>query len=261
MNINLVLATGLAYSILGALVMFFSHRALYHKATRIVAGYPRELAALLIQRHDGRCGLIILASGSVLQLIAACGYSISADYWRYPTATILGVLSLYCIWRLLARRQMPEVRADAARGAQAVKRVYETRRSVRLLDAAIQEAANRQARELAKGPRDRSVVYVAQEWECRWWSDKLGVSQDVLRSTVRRVGPMIADVERYLGVRGQFQYARGCVGPFLQRALSAAPGLFENQLSGRRTARFPFALGHLQPPARGAARTLEDGAM
>jgi hypothetical protein len=208
MNLNLVLATGLAYSILGALVMFFSHRALYNKAMRIVAGHPRELAALLLQRHDGRCGLIILASGSALQFIAACGYNISAEYWRYPTATIAGVLSLYGIWRLLARRQMPEARIDASRAPQTVKRVYETRRSVRLLDAAIQEAANRQARELAKGPRDRSVVYVAQEWECRWWSDKLGVSQDVLRSTVRRVGPMISDVERYLGMRGRLQYAR-----------------------------------------------------
>ena len=208
MNINLVLATGLVYSLIGALVMFLSHRALYHKATQIIAGYPRVLAALKIQQHDGRCGLIILLCGNVLQVVAACGYSISPNYWRYPTATVLGVLFLYGVWRLLARRPVAVASAAPERAGTRVKRVYETRRSVRLLDAARQEAANRQARELAKGPRDRSVVYVAQEWECRWWSDKFGVTQDMLRATVRRVGPMVADVESHLGLRGRARHLR-----------------------------------------------------
>jgi hypothetical protein len=95
MNINLVLATGVAYSSIGALIMFTSHRALYHTATRIVAGYPRDLAALRIQQHDGRSGVTILVCGTVLQIVAACGYSISPLYWRYPAATLLGVLFLY----------------------------------------------------------------------------------------------------------------------------------------------------------------------
>lgn len=207
MNVNLVLATGVAYSSMGALILVSSHRALYHTATRIVAGYPRDLAALKIQQHDVRSGLIILGCGTVLQVIAACGYTISPAYWRYPTATLLGVLFLYGLWRLLAGRRIAHARPTVGRG-RSVRRVYETRRSQVLLEAAIQEAANRNARELAKGPGHRSVVYVAQEWECRWWSDKLGVSQYALRAAVQRVGPMVADVERYLGRTGRVRYAR-----------------------------------------------------
>lgn len=207
MTVNLVLATGVAYSVIGALILATSHRALYHTATRLVAGYPRDLAALKVQQHDARSGLILLACGTLLQVIAACGYVIPPAYWRYPTATLLGVLFLYGIWRLLATRRIARAGPAVGRG-RSVRRVYETRRSQVLLAAAIQEAANRDARELAKGARDRSVVYVAQEWECRWWSDKLGVSQYALRAAVQRVGPMVADVERYFRQTSRTRYAR-----------------------------------------------------
>ena len=206
MTVNLVLATGVAYSVIGALILVTSHRALYHTATRLVAGHPRDLTALRIQQHDARSGLILLACGTLLQVIAACGYVIPPAYWRYPTATLLGVVFLYGIWRLLATRRIAHAGPAVGRG-RSVRRVYETRRSQVLLAAAIQEAANRDARELAKGPRDRSVVYVAQEWECRWWSDKLGVSQYALRAAVQHVGPMVADVERYFR-QTRTRYAR-----------------------------------------------------
>ena len=195
--INLVLATGLAYAFVGALIMFLSHRALYVKATRIVAGYPRVLAALRAQRHDGRFGLIVLVCGNLLQVIAACGYTLPLAHWRFPVYVGLAAIVVYGVWRLLAGRRMRAAPAQAA-ARTPIRRVYETRRSMVLLDAARQEAANRRARELAKGSRDRSVVYVGQEWHCQWWSDRFGVSPEALRAAVRQVGPMVKDVERHL---------------------------------------------------------------
>src|SRR5215210_1978635 len=101
MNINLVLATGLAYAFIGALIMFASHRSIYNSASRIVAGYPKVLAGLRAQRHDGRFGLIVLFCGSALQVFAACGYSAPLAYWRYPACAVLAVLAVYGLYRLI----------------------------------------------------------------------------------------------------------------------------------------------------------------
>lgn len=207
MEINLVLATGLAYSFLGAVILFVSHRALYQRATQIVAGYPRVLAILRIQRHDGVLGLIVLMSGTVLQGFAALGYNASIAHWRYPIWIIAGSLLAYCLWRLGVSYRADRARARPAASRQAAKQRYETRRSIRLIEAARREAANRHACELASGPRDRSVVYLAQEWECRWWSDKLGVTPFALSAAVRQVGPMVADIERYFGMSSRKRYA------------------------------------------------------
>ena len=72
-----------------------------------------------------------------------------------------------------------------------------------LLDAARREAARRRARELASESNRRSVIYIAEEWECRWWSDRFGVTSTVLKAAVRHVGPMVKDVERYFAARRQ----------------------------------------------------------
>jgi hypothetical protein len=198
MNINLVLATGLAYTLIGATIMFLSHRALYLKATRIVAGYPRVLAALRAQRHDGRFGLIVLVCGNLLQVLAACGYTLPLAHWRFPFYAGAAMILAYGLMRVAAGRRVSAAPAKAAAARTAIKRVYETRRSMVLLEAARSEAANRRARELAKGRRDRSVVYVGHELHCRWWSDRFGVSPEVLRAAVRQVGPMVTDIERHL---------------------------------------------------------------
>ena len=197
MNINLVLATGLGYALIGAIIMFLSHRALYHKATRIVAGYPRVLAALRVQRHDGRFGLTVLLCGNVLQVIAACGYTLPLAHWRFPFYAAVVAIFFYGVWRMFTGRRVAAPARPAAVRTQ-IKRVYETRRSMVLLDAARREAANRRARELARGSRDKSVVYVGQESDCRWWSDRFGVSPEALRAAVRQVGPMVKDIERHL---------------------------------------------------------------
>lgn len=207
MNINLVLATGLAYAFIGALILLASHRALYQKATRIVAGYPRVLAALRAQRYDGRFGLIILLCGNGLQVLAACGYTVSPDHWRVPTFIAVCVLAIYAVYRLASMRRIARPRSKASAARTEINRLYESRRSMVLLDAARREAANRRARELAKGPRDRSVVYLTQDWECRWWSDQLGVAPDVLKTAVRQVGPMLKDIERHLSSKNRRSYA------------------------------------------------------
>ena len=79
---------------------------------------------------------------------------------------------------------------------------YETRRSIVLLEAARQQASNSKIRDTAKAPACKAVVCVGHPWECRWWSDRLGVSPDTLKAIVRQVGPMAVDVERHLRIRG-----------------------------------------------------------
>jgi hypothetical protein len=202
MNMNLVLATGFAYALIGALIMFLSHRSLYLKATRIVAGYPKVLAALRAHRHDGCFGLIVLLCGNALQVLAAFGYTVPAAHWRVPAYAVLALIAVYALRRaLLARSVLARPAAGPRATGTPVPRMYETRRSMMLLEAARVEAANRRARELAKGRRDRSVVYVGQESECRWWSDRFGVPPEVLRDAVRQVGPMVKDVERHFSVK------------------------------------------------------------
>lgn len=198
MTMNLVLATGLAYAFIGAMIMFLSHRALYIKATRIVAGYPRVLAALRAQRHDGRFGLIVLLCGNGLQALAALGYTVPMAHWRFPAYAVAAVVVLYGVWRALNGRYVTRAASASARTRTEIRRVYETRRSMVLLEAARREAANRRAREAAKGPRDRSVVYVGQDLECRWWSERFGITPEALRTAVRQVGPMVKDIERHL---------------------------------------------------------------
>jgi hypothetical protein len=207
MNVNLVLAAGLGYTILGGTILFLSHRSLYIKATRIVAGYPKVLAALRAQRHDGRFGLVVLVCGNVLQILAALGYTVSIEHWRIPVYGVLGAIIVYLIWRVFAARR-------AARGTtdreprSAVRRVYETRRSMVLLEAARREAAVRRTRELTGGLSNKRVVYVGQDWECRWWSERFGVSPVALKAAVREVGPMVKDIERYFGLKaGRASYA------------------------------------------------------
>jgi hypothetical protein len=197
MSVNIVFVTGLGYSLIGALIMLVSHRALYEKASRIVAGYPKVLAALRIQRHDARCGFIILLAGNILQLIAACGYSVPSHYWGYSAASIVSLLLLYALWQSVSRWRVK--RADAA-ARRDLRMGYETRRSVMLLEAARREAANGAVRDKAKSAPDRRIVYVTEDWECRWWSEKLGVPVERLRAAVREVGPMVGDIERHLGV-------------------------------------------------------------
>lgn len=50
-----------------------------------------------------------------------------------------------------------------------------------------------------KTAADRRRIDVSEDYECRYWSDKFGVSADELKRVVGRVGPMADDVARALG--------------------------------------------------------------
>jgi hypothetical protein len=52
------------------------------------------------------------------------------------------------------------------------------------------------------GPRyrhDSQRIDVHNEQECRYWSTRLGVSQERLRQAVREAGPTVQAVREYLG--------------------------------------------------------------
>lgn len=50
-----------------------------------------------------------------------------------------------------------------------------------------------------RGPADRARVNVHESWELSYWSKKFGVSAEQLKESVKRVGPMVVDVQRDLG--------------------------------------------------------------
>ena len=49
-----------------------------------------------------------------------------------------------------------------------------------------------------RGDADRKRINVDQDYEVRYWSEKLGVSADELRNAVKNVGPMADAVEQHL---------------------------------------------------------------
>ena len=50
-----------------------------------------------------------------------------------------------------------------------------------------------------RGPQDRTRINVNQPHEVRYWSRKLGVSEEALRSAVQTAGPMVDKVQQHLG--------------------------------------------------------------
>jgi len=50
-----------------------------------------------------------------------------------------------------------------------------------------------------RGQQDRQRIDVSQEHECRYWSERFGVSPERLRQAVREAGPMVNAVKEYLG--------------------------------------------------------------
>jgi len=50
-----------------------------------------------------------------------------------------------------------------------------------------------------KTAADRKRINVNEDYECRYWSERFGVSPEELKRAVERVGPMVDDVARALG--------------------------------------------------------------
>ena len=167
MGVNLILTTGVACSVAGALFMLASHRAIRNAAAFMVA-YPRELDRRQVQRQDRRFGFCIMAFGCVLYALAACGFSAPMSLWRYPAVAAIATILVYCIARLAtSRRKTNRRRSPASSQKAASKFSYDTPRSLRLRDAAQLESANVHAMEAARAPRDNGVVYLAREWDRR----------------------------------------------------------------------------------------------
>ena len=49
-----------------------------------------------------------------------------------------------------------------------------------------------------RGPQDRSRISLSEDYEVRYWTDKLGISRSQLEDVVRKVGPSASAVEEEL---------------------------------------------------------------
>jgi hypothetical protein len=47
-------------------------------------------------------------------------------------------------------------------------------------------------------PEDPNKVNLNQPWEVEYWKVELNVSEQVLRSTIQKVGPLVKDIKRAL---------------------------------------------------------------
>jgi hypothetical protein len=54
-------------------------------------------------------------------------------------------------------------------------------------------------RSTKSGPTRQERIYITEDFECRYWTMKLNVTYEELLEAVQKVGPMVADVRRYLG--------------------------------------------------------------
>jgi len=58
-----------------------------------------------------------------------------------------------------------------------------------------------------RAPGDKLRININQDYEVRYWSEKLGISADELREVVTEVGPMADAVEKH--VHGRSGKRRG----------------------------------------------------
>ncbi|MCU4180168.1 DUF3606 domain-containing protein [Bosea sp. BH3] len=49
-----------------------------------------------------------------------------------------------------------------------------------------------------RGPQDRSRISLGEDYEVRYWTDKLGISKSQLEQVVRKVGSSASAVEEEL---------------------------------------------------------------
>jgi hypothetical protein len=46
--------------------------------------------------------------------------------------------------------------------------------------------------------QDEFLINLDQEWECRWWSNELGVTPEQIRVAIEKVGPRSKAVREHL---------------------------------------------------------------
>jgi hypothetical protein len=47
-------------------------------------------------------------------------------------------------------------------------------------------------------PEDPTKINKNQDWEIKYWTQELGVSEPKLRSAIQAVGPLVKNVKQYL---------------------------------------------------------------
>jgi hypothetical protein len=52
-----------------------------------------------------------------------------------------------------------------------------------------------------RGPQDASRVNVNEEWELRYWTKKLGVTEEELKAAVEKVGVNVGALSAHFGPR------------------------------------------------------------
>ena len=60
-----------------------------------------------------------------------------------------------------------------------------------------------------RGPIDQTCVNVNEGFELRYWAKHLNVSLEQVRSAVRKVGPLLADIRQELDRQGLGVRTRG----------------------------------------------------
>jgi hypothetical protein len=48
---------------------------------------------------------------------------------------------------------------------------------------------------------DGSLINIGQDYEVRYWCEKLGVSEEQLKSAVAKVGPLVKHVREHLSLK------------------------------------------------------------
>ncbi len=51
-----------------------------------------------------------------------------------------------------------------------------------------------------RGPADRTRINVNEKWEVEYWTKELRVTEQKLRDAVKKVGVMVVDVKKHLGI-------------------------------------------------------------
>lgn len=49
-----------------------------------------------------------------------------------------------------------------------------------------------------KGPQDASRINIHEEYELRYWTERLNITTDRLKAAVEEVGPSVSAVEAYI---------------------------------------------------------------
>ncbi|MGH8708485.1 MAG: hypothetical protein ACREVD_10570 [Burkholderiales bacterium] len=113
MTPNLVNVSGLVFDLVGAwlvvaAIAFAKSEIIEAQTYTVPFGNPALELALRLQRHDAVFGLMFLALGFFLQILAALGVSASPVYWAIPAGYLVVGLGFH----LLMRRHIKKSRAQ-----------------------------------------------------------------------------------------------------------------------------------------------------